>query len=182
MWISLGKGLELISLAYILYADTSSGVTEILWAPRNSVRLEPRLNFASRGPPPDLTSLGSLGVVLSRDMQMGGGVVPSNIFKIARKLIKSEPCCKRNGHSVFRPVAMGWPCNPLATGCHLFATPEKFLATFPCCFIFAAEETAPKISLDINLCLCSIRVQKKVKHSSGSNFFTYNLPHYTTSM
>ena len=31
---------------------------------------------------------------------VGGRHAPS-IFKIARKLIKSQPCCKRNGHTIF---------------------------------------------------------------------------------
>ena len=37
-------------------------------------------------------------------------------------------------------------------------------------------------ALYLKLEIRSGRVQKKFKPSSGSNVFTYNLPHYTTSM
>ena len=30
-----------------------------------------------------------------------GGVTSPNTFKFARKLVKSQPCCKRVGHSIF---------------------------------------------------------------------------------
>ena len=32
------------------------------------------------------------------------GITPPNIVKIARKLIKIQPCCKRNGHGIFREL------------------------------------------------------------------------------
>ena len=31
----------------------------------------------------------------------GGHVKPPRIFKLARKLVKSQQCCKRVGHSIF---------------------------------------------------------------------------------
>ena len=44
----------------------------------------------------------------------GGG----HIFKLARKLIKSQPCCKRNGNSIFRDLFLfsnsGWSNGPKA--------------------------------------------------------------------
>ena len=33
-----------------------------------------------------------------------GGVTPPNIFKIVRKLVTSQPCCKRNRRSVVRDL------------------------------------------------------------------------------
>ena len=55
-------------------------------------------------------------------------------------------------------VAWGGRCHPWATGCHPFATPEDFLASFYCCFVFvAAKERSPKILVEINLGLCNIQ-------------------------
>ena len=39
----------------------------------------------------------------SRDVRMGGCDAP-NIFTVARKLVKCQPCCKRVGHSIFRDL------------------------------------------------------------------------------
>ena len=55
-------------------------------------------------------------------------------------------------------VAWGGKFHPFATGCHLCATPENFLAIFYCsfcCFIFVAKERSPKILVEINLGLCT---------------------------
>ena len=38
-------------------------------------------------------------------------------------------------------------CHPWATGCHLFAAHENFLAIFLYCFIFVAMERSPKFWL-----------------------------------
>ena len=61
-----------------------------------------------------------------------------------------------------RPVAMGWhgggKCHHWATGCHLSATLENFLAMFYCSFIIvAAKERCPKLSVEINLSLYNIQ-------------------------
>ena len=52
-------------------------------------------------------------------------------------------------------VAWGGKYHPWATECHLFATPENFLAICYCCFVFvAAKERYPKILVEIYLGLC----------------------------
>ena len=54
-------------------------------------------------------------------------------------------------------VAWGGANAPWATGCHLFATPENFLAIFYCCFIFVAMKKSPNILVEVNLGLCNIQ-------------------------
>ena len=56
----------------------------------------------------------SNGVITIRDVPIGGvgGVVPPNIFKFARKLVKKQPSCKRVGKRIFLVTIVDQLVNP----------------------------------------------------------------------
>ena len=76
-----------------------------------------------------------------------GGIAPPNIFKLARKLVKSQQCCKRVGHSIF--------CN-------------YFLEII----VGQLVKTPPPQTEGISahhrfmVCICSMQISRAIQHSN----------------